>query len=346
MRKKYAFTTFVVMCMKMVFYEVEKWQEEHLHKNLEDHKLHLFEYCLSSPDVVIEEVRDAEILSTMGRGHHPNKAALDLFPNLKFIALRCTGFDHVDLEECKRRNIIVSNVPYYGDNTVAEQGFCLLLVLLRKFPQYNSRVSVDDFSVGPIGFDLKGKTLGVIGAGRIGLHAIKIGRGFGMDVIAYDIIFNDFAREMLGYKYVSLDELLKKSDVISVHAPYNKYTHHMIDKTNIKLIKPGAILVNTARGAIVELEALKQALDEGILSGAALDVIEGEELLLKDRASLSQEEKEILEQVLSIIKRDNVVFTPHIAYYTREAAERILDTSIANIKAFLEGHPQNVVSKT
>jgi D-lactate dehydrogenase len=207
-------------------------------------------------------------------------------------------------------------------------------------------VAAEDFSVGPIGFDLKGKTLGVIGAGRIGLYAIKIGRGFGMDVLAYDVVFNDFAREMLAYEYVSLEELLKKSDVISVHAPYNKYTHHMLNKDNIKLIKPGAVLVNTARGAIVKLEALKQALDEEILSGAALDVIEGEELLLKDRASLSQEEKEILEQVFSIIKRDNVVFTPHIAYYTREAAERILDTSIANIKAFLEGHPQNVVSKT
>ncbi len=329
----------------MAFYEVEPWQEEYLQKQLEGHELYFFEYCLSSPDVIADEVRDVDILSTMGRGHHPNKPALDRFQELKFIALRCTGFDHVDLEECKRRNITVSNVPAYGDNTVAEQGFCLLLALMRRFPQYNSMVAAEDFSVGPIGFDLKGKTLGVVGAGRIGLYAIKIGRGFGMDVIAYDIIFNDFARETLGYEYVSLEELLKNSDVISLHAPYNKYTHHMINKDNIKLIKPGAVLVNTARGAIVELGALKQALEEGILSGAALDVIEGEELLLKDRTQLSQEETEIVEQVLSIIKRDNVVFTPHIAYYTREAAERILDTSIANIKAFLDGQPQNIVSK-
>jgi D-lactate dehydrogenase len=332
--------------MKMAFYEVEPWQEDYLLKQLEGHDLYFFEYCLSSPDVIVDEVRDADILSTMGRGHHPNKAALDRFPNLKFIALRCTGFDHVDLDECKRRNIPVSNVPAYGDNTVAEQGFCLLLALMRRFPQYNSMVAAEDFSVGPIGYDLKGKTLGVIGAGRIGLYAIKIGRGFGMDVIAYDIIFNDFASETLGFEYVPLEELLKKSDVISVHAPYNKYTHHMINKDNIKLIKPGAVLVNTARGAIVALDALKQALEEGVLSGAALDVIEGEELLLRERDQLSSEENEILEQVLRIIKRENVVFTPHIAYYTREAAERILDTSIVNIKAFLEGHPRNVVSKT
>ncbi len=331
--------------MKMAFYEVEPWQEEYLQKQLEGHELYFFEYCLSSPDVIADEVRDADILSTMGRGHHPNKPALDRFQELKFIALRCTGFDHVDLEECKRRNITVSNVPAYGDNTVAEQGFCLLLALMRRFPQYNSMVAAEDFSVGPIGFDLKGKTLGVVGAGRIGLYAIKIGRGFGMDVLAYDIIFNDFARETLGYEYVSLEELLKNSDVISLHAPYNKYTHHMINKDNIKLIKPGAVLVNTARGAIVELGALKQALEEGIFSGAALDVIEGEELLLKDRDQLTPEERMIVEQILAIIKRDNVVFTPHIAYYTREAAERILDTSIANIKAFLEGHPQNIVSK-
>jgi D-lactate dehydrogenase len=331
--------------MKMAFYEVEQWQEEYLLKQLEGHELYFFKYCLSSPDVIVDEVRDTDVLSTMGRGHHPNKAALDRFPNLKFIALRCTGFDHVDLEECKRRNIPVSNVPAYGDNTVAEQGFCLLLALMRRFPQYNSMIAAEDFSVGPIGFDLKGKTLGIVGAGRIGLYAIKIGRGFGMDVLAYDIIFNDFARETLGYEYVSLEELLKNSDVISLHAPYNKYTHHMINKDNIKLIKSGAVLVNTARGAIVELGALKQALEEGVLSGAALDVIEGEELLLKDRDQLSPEETEIMEQVLSIIKRDNVVFTPHIAYYTREAAERILNTSIANIKAFLDRQPQNIVSK-
>jgi len=331
--------------MKMAFYEVEPWQEEYLQKQLEGHELYFFEYCLSSPDVIADEVRDGDILSTMGRGHHPNKPALDRFQELKFIALRCTGFDHVDLEECKRRNITVSNVPAYGDNTVAEQGFCLLLALMRRFPQYNSMVAAEDFSVGPIGFDLKGKTLGVVGAGRIGLYAIKIGRGFGMDVLAYDIIFNDFARETLGYEYVSLEELLKNSDVISLHAPYNKYTHHMINKDNIKLIKPGAVLVNTARGAIVELGALKQALEEGILSGAALDVIEGEELLLKDRDQLTPEERMIVEQILAIIKRDNVVFTPHIAYYTREAAERILDTSIANIKAFLDEQPQNIVSK-
>ena len=113
---------------------------------------------------------------------------------------------------------------------------------------------------------------------------------------------------------------------------------------NIRQIKHGAVLVNTARGAIIELNALKQALDEGILSGAALDVIEGEELLLKDRNQLTGEENDIMEKIMNIIKRDNVTFTPHIAYYTREAAERILDTSIANIKSFVKGKPQNVVS--
>jgi len=170
-----------------------------------------------------------------------------------------------------------------------------------------------------------------------------------MDVLAYDIIFNDFAREVLGYKYVPLEELLKNSDIISLHAPYNKYTHHILNKDNIKLIKPGAILINTSRGGLIDTDALKDALDEGIISAAGLDVLEGEDLLIeekmKPRETLTDEEKRIIERNLAIIEREHVIFTPHIAFNTQEAAQRILDTTISNIKAYVEGRPENIIAE-
>jgi len=168
-----------------------------------------------------------------------------------------------------------------------------------------------------------------------------------MNVLAYDIIFNDFAREILGYDYVSLEELLQNSDIISMHAPLNKYTYHMLNKDNIRLVKPGAIFINTSRGGLIDTDALKMALDEGIFSAAGLDVIEGEELIIeekrKSRKALTDNEKTIIERNLSIIQRVNVIFTPHIAFNTQEAAQRILDTTISNIKAYLEGRTENII---
>jgi D-lactate dehydrogenase len=267
---------------------------------------------------------------------------LNNLPKLKLIATRSTGFDHIALDECQKRGISVANVPYYGENTVAEHTFALILSLSRNIHKSYTRTLRGNFSIeGLKGFDLKGKTIGVIGAGRIGLNVIKIAKGFGMNVFAYDVKPNKFLSEILGFQYVGLERLLKKSDIITIHIPHSSKTHHIINKDNIHIIKRGAILINTSRGACIDTEALIEALDEKILSGIGLDVLEGEELIKEEKQLLYDDAK--VSTLANLIKghillsRDNVVFTPHIAFYSQEALERILETTAENIKSFMEG---------
>ncbi|MDZ4225117.1 MAG: NAD(P)-dependent oxidoreductase, partial [bacterium] len=198
------------------------------------------------------------------------------------------------------------------------------------------------------GFDLKSKTLGVVGTGRIGKHIIKMAKGFDMNVVAYDP-FPDLEFQKLNeYKYLSLEDLLKTSDIVSIHVPYMKETHHLINDDRIKLMKKGAILINTARGAIVETESLVKALQDGQLGGAGLDVLE-EENLTSDKIEFilgGHPEEHDLKTVLAnhvLIDMPNVVVTPHNAFNTKEALQRILDTTLESIQSFIAGTPKNLV---
>jgi D-lactate dehydrogenase len=168
-----------------------------------------------------------------------------------------------------------------------------------------------------------------------------------MNVIAFDVQKNNFMAETLGFTYVPMETLLAQSDIISLHAPYNVHTHHMINKENIHKIKRGALLINTARGGLVETEALALALDQGILSGAGLDVLEGEDLIKEERQILSQEfsvdHLKTLLQNHILLNRENVIITPHIAFNSREAFLRILETTVSNIHGFLSGKPENLI---
>lgn len=275
-------------------------------------------------------------------------ALLKRMPKLRLIATRSTGFDHIDLAACRKRRIAVANVPFYGENTVAEHAFALILGLSRKVHEAYLRTIRGNFSFdGLEGFDLKGKTFGVIGTGHIGLHAVRIAKGFGMRVVAFDVQKNEFMAETLGYQYLPMDDVLAQSDILSLHAPYNAHTHHLINKGNIGRIKRGALLINTARGGLVETEALALALDQGILSGAGLDVLEGEDLIKEERQILSRafphDRLQTLLQNHILLNRDNVIITPHIGFNSHEAFLRILETTVANIQAFLAGNPQNLV---
>jgi D-lactate dehydrogenase len=275
-------------------------------------------------------------------------AELAAMPKLKLIATRSTGFDHIDLAACRERNIIVANVPSYGENTVAEHTFGLILALSRHLHRAYMRTSRGDFSLdGLIGFDLKGKTIGIIGAGHIGLHVIRMAKGFGMKVLAYDVKQDHFLAEVLDFSYVDLEQLLAQAEVISLHAPYNSRTHHLINRDRLQLVKRGAILINTSRGGLIDTSALVWALEEGILAGAGLDVLEGEELIKEEKQLLaSQESAEKMRLLLSnhiLRDRENVVITPHSAFNSREALNRILDTTVENILAYVAGKPINVV---
>jgi len=275
---------------------------------------------------------------------------LEKLPNLKFIATRSMGYDHIDLKECSRRGVMVARVPVYGENTVAEHAFALILALSRKVFQSYERTERMNFNrAGLRGFDLVGKTLGVVGTGHIGRNVCRIARkGFLMRVLAYDVHPDQEIASELGFTYApSLDALLAESDVITLHAPYLKSTHHLINRQNIARSKRGSILINTARGGLVETQALLWALNEGILSGAGLDVLEEENFVTEEAALLVNDvpQGQDLATVLRnhiLVERDDVIVTPHNAFNSTEAVESIRDTTIENIRAFLAGKPVNI----
>ncbi len=332
--------------MKIVLTELHEWEEKFLRERIEPpHDVVVLRGIMEDADV--EKLADAEIISPFIYSKLTAERLAKL-PKLKLISTRSTGFDHIDVAECAKRGITVSNVPFYGENTVAEHTFALILALSRKVHEAFVRVRAGNFSLdGLRGFDLKDKTIGVVGAGHIGLHVIRIARGFGMNVLAFDVHRDNFLSEVLGFTYADMHTLLENSDIITLHAPYNKHTHHLINRDNIREIKRGAILINTARGGLVDTEALLTALENKILAGAGLDVLEGEETIYEESALLGDAlNPERLRRAIQnhvILKHPNVVFTPHNAFNSQEALERILDTTATNITSFIAGAPRNVV---
>jgi len=331
----------------VAFFEVKEWEIAHLTERLGE-RFRLWFSAERLAHAQCDDWREAWGLSPFIYSKI-DAAVIQSLPSLKIIATRSTGFDHVDLEAARARSIMVANVPSYGENTVAEHTFGLILAVTRNIHKAHYKVTHRDFSLeGLEGMDIAGKTLGVIGTGRIGLHVIKIARGFGMKVLGCDIRQEPLLAEVLNFQYVPLDTLLRESNIVSLHAPYNKHTHHMINAETLAMMKPGAILINTARGGLVDTEALIAALDAGQLSGAGLDVLEGEQLLREEQQILAQHDvpRETLRALLDssiLIRRPDVVVTPHIAFFSREAQRRILDTTIENLVHFADGRPTNVV---
>lgn len=330
--------------IRIAFFEIKDWEEEYLKKRLKDHALKFSNEKLSLENA--KQIKDYDSISVFIYSKI-DEGTISEIPNVKMITTRSTGFDHIDLEACKKHGITVCNVPSYGENTVAEHTFALILSLSRNLCKTCHRSMYNSSMEGLMGFDLKGKTIGVIGAGQIGLHVIRIAKGFGMNVLAFDTRPNKILSEVMGFEYTSLEDLLARSDIITLHVPYNKHTHHLMNRDRFKLVKKGAILINTARGSIVDTEALIEAIDKKILSGAGLDVIEGEELIKEEKQLLYDSKNiEVLANLVKdhiLLSKNNVVFTPHIAFYSKEALERILQTTIENIAAFVSGNPQNVV---
>ncbi len=335
--------------MKLVYFEANGQEVEELQRHLPQLEVVAVPKPLHE---AVELARDADMVSVFV-GSQVQQDELDLMPALKMIAARSAGYDHINVEACQQRGIIVSNVPTYGENTVAEHAFALILALSRKIFQSYERTEKMDFDrEGLEGFDLKGKTLGVVGCGAIGRHAVKIGRGFDMQVLIYDVRPDEVFAESMGARFVaSLDELLSQSDVITIHVPYiPEKTHHLINKENVQHIKPGAILVNTARGGVVDTEALLWALQKKILSGAGLDVLEEENDTYEDVSLLSEgfsQEYDIATLLRNHIlaARKDVIITPHNAFNSREAKHNILMTTIENVRAYVDGKPVHTVTK-
>jgi len=332
--------------MNVAFFELEAWEKEYVRERLAGSECRFYDHPLAGESIA--QVADCPVLAVFVHSA-VDKEAIGALPNLRYLTTMSTGFDHIDLEACKARGIPVSNVPAYGDNTVAEHAFALILALTRRLIPSIDRTRAFDFTTeGLTGIDLKGKTIGIVGCGRIGQHAIRMAKGFEMNVLAFDVKKDPQLAKELGFDYADLNDLFARSDIISLHVPYNKFTHHLINKESIQHIKRGAYLINTARGGLVETEALLEALDTGIIAGAGLDVLEGECEIKEEKQLLTKRFKDTcdLKMILEdhvLMRHPSVIVTPHNAFNSHEALVRILDTTISNIKAFAEGHPENLV---
>jgi D-lactate dehydrogenase len=281
--------------------------------------------------------KDADVITTFVHDA-VGREVLGELPKLRGIAQRATGYDNIDLVEAKRRGIAVHNVPEYGSRTVAEYTFAIMLALMRKVEHAYERTEAGDFrTLGLLGSDLFGRTLAVVGGGRIGQNVARIAHGFGMGVVVVDTAQDPELAERLGFRYASLDDALAAADVVSLHLPYNEQTHHLIDATRLGKMKTGAFLVNTARGGVVDTEALLAALQSGKLGGAALDTFEGDSLI--GTAGALHREK----IVDGLRARGDVILTPHIAYASKEAVGRIMSATALNIAAIRAGKSGNRV---
>jgi D-lactate dehydrogenase len=330
----------------ILFLETEPWEETFLVPRCPSSWRPRF-YREEADRIEPARITEAEILSVFIYSDL-NAELLGRLPALKLVATRSTGYDHIDTAYCRGHGIAVCNVPTYGTNTVAEHAFALMLSLSRRIYQARERTIRGDFSFhGLQGFDLMGKTLGVVGTGQIGRHVIRIADGFQMRVLAYDVRPDPSLAELLGFQYVGLKDLLSQSDIITLHCPLIPETRHLIGKAEFQRMKRGVLFINTARGGLVDTDALLWALEEGIVGGAGLDVLEEEEAVREERELLSKrfDEARLRSVIRShiLLKREDVIITPHIAFNSREAVERILTTTVENIAAYLNGTPQNRV---
>lgn len=327
------------MNLKIAFFGVKSWEREAIEReiiNLDTTGVGIFEEEVQDN---LEQAAKCDVLSVFIYSKL-TKDVLDKLPNLKMIAARSTGIDHIDVKECEKRKIVIKNVPEYGSNTVAEYTMALILAVAKKIVPAHQSVEDGEFSpAGLTGVDLEGKTLGVIGVGKIGANVVKLGRALGMRILAVERTPDPKLAKGLHFKYVDLETLLKESDFVSLHVPYLPATHHLINSENIKLMKKGSYLINTSRGPIVKAEAIVWALNHGVLAGAGLDVTEEEDKVESiSMVTSKRPTKDDLQEVLSfhlLRDRDDVVFTPHNAFNTKEAIERIIKTTVKEIGDFL-----------
>jgi len=281
-----------------------------------------------SEEELVERIKDADVVVNIRAYCKFPERVLEKAQSLKLISIFGAGTDNVDLEAASKLGIAVTNTPGASTEAVAEHALTLMLAVARRIPQIDRSVKEGRWVRGLV-TQLYGKTLGIIGTGAIGSHLAKLGKGIGMNVIAWTFHPSAEKEKALGIRYVPLDYLLKESDVISIHLRLTEDTKGLIGEREFSLMKKTAILINTARAGIVDKEALIDALKKGKIAGAGLDVFHEEPIDPND----------------PILKLDNVVLTPHSAGQTREALEKGLSMLVENVKNYLLGKPTNLVNK-
>ncbi|WP_022853250.1 NAD(P)-dependent oxidoreductase [Thermodesulfatator atlanticus] len=328
--------------MKIAFFEIEGWEKEIVEKELKSHEVFYTKEALVPENA--EKYQDFEIVSVFVHSIL-RKETLAKFKNLKMIATRSAGYDHIDIDFCKQNKIAVYRVPDYGAHVIAEHALALLLTAVKNIPQAIEKTRKGIFNYqGLRGYELKDKTIGIVGTGRIGKHMITFSKALGMNVVAYDAYPDEDFAKKYEFDYIDLEKLLSVSDIISLHVPLLPSTYHLINRKNLSLLKKGVIIINTARGEIIETEALIEGLEKGIISFACLDVIEKEREFAKFQKTLragevlpdSTEYKTFLLNYY-LFTHPRVFVTPHNAFNTHEAVRRIVQISVENILNFLKG---------
>lgn len=333
--------------MKIAVFNTQEGEEQALRALLPGFELAFLAEPLSQESVALAQGSEAVSVFI---GSQVSAQVIDALPSLRLIATRSTGFDHIDVAHAKTKGVIVCTVPSYGSRTVAEFTFALILSLSRKVFKARlrllegARYATTDLR----GFDLFGKTLGVVGTGRIGKNVVRIGRAFGMHVFAYDLHPDTAFAQAESIEYVSLSDLLARADIVTLHAPATPETRHLINADNISQMKQGALLVNTARGDLIETDAMVRSLTSGHLGGVGLDVLEDEQSLREEaelvlRAPEKVRDFKTLYENHLLMDHPNAILTPHIAFDTAEAVQEILATTAENIIAFSKAAPQNTL---
>jgi D-lactate dehydrogenase len=323
--------------MRIAVFDTRRHDREALlHASSADpHELTFFEPRLTEQTASLASGFDAVCSFVNDR---VDRAAIEILRDegVRLIALRSAGYNHVDLDAAAENGITVVRVPEYSPHAVAEHAVTLVLALDRKIHRAYARVREGNFSVdGLLGFDLHGKTVGLVGTGRIGAAAAHIFDGFGCHVVAFDLR-PDPELVALGVEYVALDELYTRSDVISLHVPLTPSTRHMIDAKALARMKPEVVLINTGRGALIDTRALITALKSGRVGAAGLDVYEEEEGIFFENLSDQVLQDDVLARLLTF---PNVLITSHQGFFTREALAAIAATTMANVTAFERGEP-------
>lgn len=313
--------------MKLVILEplgVEKGQFLSMAKDTLGDRVEIMAYDDRKEDVptLIERSKDADIVVLSNFQYR--EAVISQCPDLKMICVAFTGYDHVDIEYCRQRGITVCNCAGYSTVAVAELVIGMVISLLRNLSACDQAARSGGTKAGLVGLELEGKKFGIIGTGAIGLRVAALAQAFGCDVLAYSRTKKDIP----GITYVELDELLKQSDIISLHVPANANTKHMISREKLALMKSSAILINCARGPVVDSQALANALNSGVIAGAGIDVLENEPPFAMDHP---------------LIAARNTIITPHTAFATAESMIKRAVIVFDNIKAYLDGTPQNVI---
>lgn len=316
--------------MKIVLLEplaVNDEELERLAQSLRDmgHEFTAFDTVEKDAQGLIQRAKDADAVII---ANNPlNKEVIESLEKLKYIAVAFTGVDHVDLEACRRRGIKVSNARGYATEAVAELTVGMIITLLRNIVACDKVTRIGGTKAGLVGSELNSKTVGIVGTGAIGLRTAEILKAFNCKLLGYSRSRSEKAVD-LGIQYVGLEELLASSDIVSLHVPLTEETRGLINKDNIKLMKKNAILINVARGPVVDSEALAMALDEGIIAGAGIDVYEVEPPIPPNHP---------------LLKAKNVLATPHVAFATHESMLKRAAIVFDNVMAWLNGEDKNLV---